>query len=116
MSSSPLTRAELLKAVVFNDQGLVPVIAQDHKTHDVLMLAWMSREALQRTLESGDVTYWSRSRQKLWRKGETSGHTQRLIEARLDCDGDTLLLRVEQKGPACHTGAANCFFRPVKES
>ncbi|HVY12214.1 MAG TPA: phosphoribosyl-AMP cyclohydrolase [Alphaproteobacteria bacterium] len=114
--TKPLTRDELFASLTLNEQGLLPVVAQDHKTREVLMLAWMNRDALQRTLESGDVTYWSRSRQKLWRKGETSGHTQRLIEARIDCDGDTLLLLVEQKGPACHTGEANCFFRPVKNS
>ncbi len=85
------------------------------ETGAVLMLAWMNEEALLRTITSGDVTYWSRSRQQLWRKGETSGHTQRLIEARVDCDGDALLLRVVQTGPACHTGAAVCFFRALKE-
>jgi len=78
-----------------------------------LMHAWMNAQALALTLETGNVTYWSRSRQSLWRKGETSGHTQRLVEAFVDCDGDTLLLKVDQTGPACHTGAPNCFFRKL---
>jgi len=102
---------ELIGAVTFDSAGLVPAIAQDAKSGDVLMLAWMDREALRLTLETGDVTYWSRSRRELWRKGATSGNTQRLVEAYVDCDGDTILLKVEQKGPACHTGAPNCFFR-----
>jgi phosphoribosyl-AMP cyclohydrolase len=116
MTEKTISREEMLASLKLNDQGLIPVVAQDHKSKDVLMLAWMNKEALVLTLDSGNVTYWSRSRQKLWRKGESSGHTQRLIEARLDCDGDTLLLMVEQKGPACHTGEPNCFFRPVKNS
>jgi phosphoribosyl-AMP cyclohydrolase len=109
--SDALDHDDFLKAVIFNVDGLVPVIAQDSKSGAVLMLAWMNREALERTLETGQVTYWSRSRGALWRKGETSGHTQRLIEAWLDCDGDALLLRVEQTGAACHTGSPVCFFR-----
>jgi phosphoribosyl-AMP cyclohydrolase len=104
-----------IAAVAFDSAGLVPAIAQDAKTGEVLMLAWMNKEALTRTLTSGNVTYWSRSRQELWRKGATSGHTQRLIEAHLDCDGDTLLLKVEQTGPACHTGAPTCFFRKAQD-
>jgi len=110
--SDALAHSDFLAAVQFNDHGLVPAIAQDHKSGAVLMLAWMNREALEKTLATGDVTYWSRSRQSLWRKGETSGHTQKLIEAWLDCDGDALLLKVEQTGPACHTGSPVCFFRP----
>ena len=98
-------------AVGFDAAGLVPAVAQDAKSGEVLMVAWMNKDALKETLASGNVTYWSRSRQKLWRKGETSGHTQRLVEAFIDCDGDTLLLKVEQTGPACHTGAPTCFFR-----
>jgi phosphoribosyl-AMP cyclohydrolase len=97
--------------VAWDANGLVPAIAQQHDTGEVLMLAWMNEEALAETLATGRVCYWSRSRRRLWRKGETSGHVQRLVEARLDCDGDTILLRVEQTGPACHTGARTCFFR-----
>ena len=92
-----------------DDRGLVPVVAQDWRTRDVLMLAWMDDEALARTLATGRATYWSRSRGEYWVKGETSGHTQHVREVRLDCDGDTLLLLVEQRGPACHTGATTCF-------
>jgi len=97
----------------FDANGLIPAIAQDAATGEVLMLAWMNEEALRLTLESRQATYWSRSRQALWRKGETSGHTQRVVEARVDCDQDCILLRVEQIGPACHTGAANCFYRTI---
>ncbi len=100
-----------LAAVQFDTSGLVPAVAQDATSGDVLMLAWMNAESLRRTLQSGDVTYWSRSRGRLWRKGETSGHTQRLVQAWLDCDGDTVLLKVDQTGPACHTGAPTCFFK-----
>jgi phosphoribosyl-AMP cyclohydrolase len=106
-----LSRQEFVASVAFNADGLVPVVAQENTTGEVLMLAWMNREALELTLATGNVTYWSRSRKELWRKGATSGHTQRLVEALIDCDGDTLLLKVDQKGPACHTGAPNCFFR-----
>ncbi|MGI5920060.1 MAG: bifunctional phosphoribosyl-AMP cyclohydrolase/phosphoribosyl-ATP diphosphatase HisIE [Christensenellales bacterium] len=95
--------------VRFDDKGLVPVVVQDVKTHTVLMVAYMNREALEKTLETGDMTYFSRSRQKLWRKGETSGHVQKLHELKLDCDGDTLLALVSQTGPACHTGRYSCF-------
>lgn len=111
--NTPLTLATLDTAVVYNADGLVPVIAQDTTSKNVLMLAWMNKDALRLTLETGDVTYYSRSRQKLWRKGETSGHTQKLVDAWLDCDGDTVLVLVNQAGPACHTGAPNCFFRPI---
>jgi phosphoribosyl-AMP cyclohydrolase len=99
-----------LSKIAFNPDGLVPVIAQRHDTGEVLMMAWMDREAFVATMKTGQMTYWSRSRGKLWRKGETSGHTQSLKEMRVDCDGDTLLAKVEQTGPACHTGAPNCFF------
>jgi phosphoribosyl-AMP cyclohydrolase len=99
--------------IAFNADGLIPVIAQQHDTGEVLMLAWMNAESLRLTLETGQVTYWSRSRQALWRKGDTSGHTQRLIELRLDCDGDAILARVDQTGPACHTGERSCFFTPL---
>ena len=103
----------VLAAVSFDAAGLVPAIAQQHDTGEVLMLAWMNREALGETLSTGRVCYWSRSRRALWRKGERSGQAQHLIEARLDCDGDTLLLLVDQAGVACHTGKRRCFFRRV---
>ena len=109
-----LSPEEFIAAVKFDAAGLVAAVAQDAGDGRVLMVAWMNSEALRRTLNSGDVTYWSRSRKSLWRKGETSGHTQRLVEAWLDCDGDTVLLKVEQTGPACHTGAPTCFFRRVR--
>ncbi|HTO41140.1 MAG TPA: phosphoribosyl-AMP cyclohydrolase [Rhizomicrobium sp.] len=108
-----LSREDFLSEVSFNGDGLVPVIAQSAATGEVLMLAWMNVEALELTLSTGHVTYWSRSRKQLWRKGETSGHTQTLVDALIDCDGDTLLLKVDQMGPACHTGAPNCFFRKL---
>jgi phosphoribosyl-AMP cyclohydrolase len=97
----------------WNDAGLIPAIAQDHVSGEVLMLAWMNRESLAATVETGRVTYWSRSRQALWRKGDTSGHVQRLVELRIDCDRDCLLLKVAQTGPACHTGRRSCFFTVV---
>lgn len=105
---------QFIANVKFDAQGLVTAVAQDAKDGRVLMVAWMNRDALNRTLTTRDVTYWSRSRGELWRKGETSGHTQRLIEAWIDCDGDTLLLKVDQTGPACHTGAPTCFFSQAK--
>jgi len=110
VSAAPLPDA-IEQAVQFDRDGLVAAIAQQHDSGEVLMLAWMNREALGETLASGEVCYWSRSRQKLWRKGETSGQRQRLIELRVDCDGDTLLLLVDQSGVACHTGRRSCFFR-----
>jgi len=109
-----LSPRDFLSSVVFDEHGLVPAIAQDAKTGAVLMLAWMNREVLEKTLATGAVTYWSRSRKSVWTKGETSGHTQRLVEAWIDCDGDAILLKVEQKGPACHTGAPACFFRKAE--
>lgn len=109
-----LSQDDFLSAVKFDANGLVTCVTQDKTSNDVLMVAWMNEEALRLTLSSGDVTYWSRSRQKIWRKGEASGHTQKLREAWIDCDGDTLLLKVDQTGPACHTGAPNCFFRRLK--
>jgi phosphoribosyl-AMP cyclohydrolase len=111
---STLTPAEFVAKVKFDRDGLVATVAQDATDGRVLMVAWMNREALTRTLTARDVTYWSRSRQALWRKGETSGHTQRLVEAWIDCDGDTLLLKVDQVGPACHTGEPTCFFAQAK--
>jgi phosphoribosyl-AMP cyclohydrolase len=102
-------------APLWNEQGLIPVITQDATNGDVLMLAWMNEEALSLTLAEGRAVYWSRSRGQLWRKGETSGHVQKLVAARLDCDGDTLLLKVEQQGAACHTGRRSCFFYQPSE-
>jgi phosphoribosyl-AMP cyclohydrolase len=107
-------RAKLLDAVRFDSHGLVPCIAQQHDTGEVLMMAWMNRAALAETLATGRVTYWSRSRQALWRKGETSGQVQTLVDLRLDCDGDTLLALVDQTGVACHTGRRNCFFHALR--
>ena len=105
---------EWLDAIKWNADGLIPVIAQDSSTGKVLMLAWMNREALAATIKEGQAIYWSRSRQKLWRKGETSGHEQIVKDARLDCDNDTLLLTVEQKGGiACHTGRERCFYQQL---
>ena len=101
-----------LDEVAWNEQGLVPVIAQELGSKDILMMAWMNRDALLATLRLGEAVYWTRSRQKLWHKGEESGHTQKVREIHLDCDGDTILLVVEQKdGIACHTGEHSCFFK-----
>ncbi|HUO92538.1 MAG TPA: phosphoribosyl-AMP cyclohydrolase [Rhizomicrobium sp.] len=111
--SETISREEFLAGVSFDADGLVAAIAQDHRTNEILMLAWMNREALRLTLDTGDVTYWSRSRQELWRKGATSGHTQKLVEAYIDCDGDALLFKVEQTGAACHTGNRSCFYRKL---
>ena len=97
----------------YNEAGLIPAIAQDHVTGEVLMMAWMNAESLMRTLESGQVTYWSRSRQTFWAKGATSGHVQTLLEMRVDCDRDCLLMKVDQIGAACHTGARSCFYTGV---
>ncbi len=104
----------VLAEISFDPAGLVPAVAQQHDTGDVLMLAWMNREAVAETLATGRVCYFSRSRAALWRKGETSGQVQQLRELRVDCDGDTLLLLVEQEGVACHTGRRSCFFRAVR--
>ncbi|MDR5902101.1 MULTISPECIES: phosphoribosyl-AMP cyclohydrolase [Halomonas] len=100
----------VLESIGFNDDGLIPAIAQQHDSGEVLMMAWMNREALMETLRTGRVCYWSRSRGKLWRKGESSGQQQHLRGAALDCDGDTLLLQVNQTGPACHSGRRSCFY------
>jgi phosphoribosyl-AMP cyclohydrolase len=107
--------AGLLNEIVFDARGLVPAIAQQHDTGEVLMVAWMNREAIEESLRTGRACYWSRSRGALWRKGETSGQVQALIELRLDCDGDTVLLLVDQTGVACHTGRRSCFFRAVRD-
>jgi phosphoribosyl-AMP cyclohydrolase len=106
---------ELFAAIAWDAQGLVPAVAQQHDTGEVLMAAWMNRAAIAETLATGRVCYWSRSRGRLWRKGESSGQAQRLVELRLDCDGDTLLLLVDQEGVACHTGRRSCFFRAVRD-
>ena len=105
---------EVLAALPWNADGLLPAIAQQHDSGEILMLAWMNREALEETLNTGRVCYFSRSRQKLWRKGESSGQVQHLKELRFDCDGDTILLLVDQQGPACHTGRRSCFFNKVE--
>ncbi len=110
----PILPEAVAAAVVFDAAGLVPAIAQQHDTGEILMVAWKNRDALAETLATGRVCYWSRSRGALWRKGETSGQVQQLVELRVDCDGDTLLLRVEQTGVACHTGRRSCFFRALR--
>ena len=112
--SEVLSHQEFLARVAFGDDGLVPVIAQRAANGEILMFAWMNRETLEQTLATGRVTYWSRSRKKVWTKGEESGHAQQLIEAWIDCDGDVLLMKVDQNGAACHTGAPTCFFRQAK--
>ncbi len=106
--------ARMFDRLRFDASGLIPAIAQQHDTGEVLMLAWMNQDALQETLETGQVCYYSRSRQRLWRKGETSGQVQRLVELRFDCDGDTLLLLVDQTGVACHTGRRSCFYSALR--
>ena len=105
----------LIDAVTFNADGLVPAIAQDAENDQVLMMAWMNKDSLRETLATGRACYWSRSRQALWRKGDTSGHHQRVLDLAVDCDGDTLLLSVRQEGAACHTGERSCFFRAVND-
>ncbi len=106
-----------LDQITWNDQGLVPAIAQDQSSHEILMVAWMNREALSLTAIEGRAVYWSRSRSKLWRKGEESGHIQDVSEIRLDCDNDVIILKVEQRGGiACHTGRRSCFFKILKDS
>ncbi len=105
----------VLDAIEFDDDGLVPAVAQQFDSGEVLMMAWMNREAVAETLRTGRVTYWSRSRGKLWRKGETSGQTQALKDFRWDCDADTVLVLVDQEGVACHTGRRNCFFNALRD-
>lgn len=109
-----LPLGEVLDGLAWNPDGLLPAIAQQQDTGEVLMMAWMNREALEETLEGGQVCYWSRSRQALWRKGESSGQVQMVKEVRLDCDGDTILLKVDQTGPACHTGRRDCFYNKIE--
>ncbi len=115
MSIPKSTFLNLLKTIEFNDLGLVPVIAQQFNTNEVLMMAWMNSDALKETIETGKVCYWSRSRKKLWRKGEVSGQSQKLIELRWDCDADTLLVLVDQLGVACHTGRRSCFYYALQK-
>ncbi|HEY4170601.1 MAG TPA: phosphoribosyl-AMP cyclohydrolase [Reyranella sp.] len=106
---------KMLAVLQFDAQGLVPAIAQQHDTGEVLMMAYMDRNAVVETMSTGRACYWSRSRKAPWRKGDTSGHIQELVELRVDCDGDTLLVEVEQTGVACHTGRHNCFFRAIRD-
>jgi phosphoribosyl-AMP cyclohydrolase len=117
MTDAPMPPATqtLIEAIRFDANGLVACIAQQHDSGEVLMMAWMNRDAVAETLATGRVCYWSRSRRGLWRKGETSGQVQRLVELRLDCDGDTLLALIDQIGVACHTGRRNCFFRAIRD-
>jgi phosphoribosyl-ATP pyrophosphohydrolase/phosphoribosyl-AMP cyclohydrolase len=104
----------LMDKIKFDERGLVPAVVQDEATGNVLMLAYMNAESLAKTIETGETWFWSRSRQELWHKGATSGNTQRVVSIKVDCDGDALLLKVEPRGPACHTGAPNCFFKRVR--
>ncbi len=120
MEDSATTRPQsaidaALAAIAFDARGLVPAIAQQHDSGEVLMMAWMNREAVAETLRTGRVCYFSRSRDALWRKGETSGQTQALVDFRIDCDNDTVLLLVDQTGVACHTGRRSCFFSAVRD-
>ncbi|MFT5592801.1 MAG: phosphoribosyl-AMP cyclohydrolase [Oceanicoccus sp.] len=105
---------DALNNLVFNEAGLIPAIAQQHDTGEVLMMAWMNRVSIEETLKTNQVCYWSRSRNNYWRKGESSGNQQTLISMATDCDGDTLLLKVDQKGAACHTGRRDCFYNEIK--
>lgn len=104
-----------LNELKFNDAGLIPAIAQQHDTGEVLMMAWMNKQSIEETLETGHVCYWSRSRNNYWRKGESSGNQQTLISMSADCDGDTLLVKVNQKGAACHTGRRDCFYNEISK-
>ncbi len=115
MTATPSLPAALEPVLAFDKDALIPAVAQQHDTGEVLMMAWMNRQALAETLATGRVCYWSRSRGRLWRKGETSGQVQRLVELRVDCDGDTLLLQVDQTGVACHTGRRSCFYRALRD-
>jgi len=108
-----LPLSEVLEKLTFSEKGLIPVITQEATSKDVLMMAWMNHSALEQTLTTGRMTYWSRSRKAFWVKGESSGHTQELVEMSFDCDGDVILCLVRQTGPACHTGRPNCFYLKV---
>ena len=107
---SQIATPDALAALKFNTEGLIPAIAQQHDTGEVLMMAWMNIDSIKETLHTGQVCYWSRSRQSYWRKGESSGHVQKLVSMHADCDGDALLLQVNQLGPACHTNRRSCFY------
>ena len=111
---SDATIDEVVNALKFNDDGIIPAIAQQHDTGEILMMAWMNKDSAAETLRTGRVCYWSRSRQKLWRKGESSGQVQTLKDFRWDCDADTVLMQVHQEGVACHTGRRNCFYLAVR--
>ena len=112
---SDATIAEVVNALKYNDDGIVPAIAQQHDTGEILMMAWMNKDSVAETLRTGRVCYWSRSRKKLWRKGESSGQVQTLKDFRWDCDADTVLMQVHQEGVACHTGRRNCFYLAVRD-
>ena len=112
---SDATIAEVVNALKYNDDGIVPAIAQQHDTGEILMMAWMNKDSVAETLRTGRVCYWSRSRKKLWRKGESSGQVQTLKDFRWDCDADTVLMQVHQEGVACHTGRRTCFYLAVRE-
>ena len=111
-----MKNTDWLDTIEWNEQGLIPVITQEASTRDVLTLAWINREALAKTVECGEAVYWSRSRQKLWHEGEESGHIQKIVDIRLDCDNDALIYLVEQKGLACHTGRHSCFYQQLQKS
>ena len=105
---------EIIESLKYNEQGLIPAIAQQYDSNELLMMAWMNQESIKTTLAEGRAVYWSRSRNELWRKGETSGHIQKLVEFRWDCDNDSILLLVDQTGVACHTGERSCFFNQYR--
>ena len=107
---------DVVRMLLFNSDGLVPAIVQQHDTGEILMMAWMNEDAVRETLDTWQVCYWSRSRKQMWRKGETSGQTQKLIDFRWDCDADTILLQVDQIGVACHTGRKSCFYNAVRDN
>jgi phosphoribosyl-AMP cyclohydrolase len=115
-AGASLSLDEFIAKLVVNEDGLIPAIAQQHDSKEVLMMAWMNEKSIRETLLTQQVCYWSRSRQTYWRKGESSGHQQKLVAMRADCDGDALLLLVDQKGPACHTNRRECFFYEVTET
>lgn len=116
MPEQVLDRASFMAEIVYNEQGLVPAVVQDAASGQFLMMAWMNRTSLEQSLDLGETVFWSRSRQAYWHKGATSGNTQRIVDVRVDCDGDVLLFRVVPAGPACHTGEVSCFFRALDPS